>query len=187
MDYSRWAKRKATRPSAGLVPVEVDVHTDHGVIRAIRYHRAEDAKKLVAEGKARQIKEMRTKTEGEATPAKAEDKGPTMPDRARLPSLVGSEKQIKWASDVRENHVSALEKLGGVHPDAKVFSDALLSHTQAKFWIDNRSAIGGVSGIAGLIADGQPPRSGLWTDWTPGEGPRKTVFIAQRNWSTTTR
>lgn len=51
-DLRKWAKRRAMRPGTGLVPVEVDVHTERGVIRAIRYHRPDDAKKLIAEGKA---------------------------------------------------------------------------------------------------------------------------------------
>jgi hypothetical protein len=64
-DYAGWAKRKnsgrrfATRAGVGLIPVEVDIHTATGVHRAIRYHRVEDAKKMIAEGKAKEIKEMK--------------------------------------------------------------------------------------------------------------------------------
>lgn len=67
-DLRRWAKRRAMRSATGLVPVEVDVHTEHGTIRAIRYHRAEDAKKLIAEGKARSLKEVELPSSAQAPP-----------------------------------------------------------------------------------------------------------------------
>ena len=95
-DYTSWAKRKATRPSAGLVPVEVDVRTAHGTIRAIRYHRAEDAKKMVAEGKAHEIKEMGKG--GGTTPPVSVTRSPPLPDypHGKYQTTVLAREKVGW-------------------------------------------------------------------------------------------
>jgi hypothetical protein len=49
-----------------------------------------------------------------------------------LPELTGSEKQVKWANDLR---VQAIEKLRGIHPALVVLAGC---PAEAKWWIDNR-------------------------------------------------
>lgn len=100
-DFSDWAKRKqrkrlAMRAAPGLVPVEVDVHTARGVIRAIRYHRAEDAKKMIAEGKAREIKEMGKG--GSAPPPISVTRSPPLPDypHGKYQTSVLAQEKVEW-------------------------------------------------------------------------------------------
>jgi len=102
-DLKGWAKRKAAmRPGAGLVAVEVDVHTEHGVIRAIRYHRAEDAKKLIAEGKARELKDVSIPEKGKVSSISEKEKTPP-------PITGGSEKQNAWATQIAAKWVGQLD------------------------------------------------------------------------------
>ncbi len=59
---------------------------------------------------------------------------------ADLPALVGSEKQVKWATDIRaalKSQFEALEKRYGPAPEvvAKYMAD-VFGHTQAKYFID---------------------------------------------------
>lgn len=51
-----------------------------------------------------------------------------------LPMLSGSPKQISWASDIRERALRLL-------PSER--SEKLRPETSAKWWIDNRSSLGG--------------------------------------------
>lgn len=69
---------------------------------------------------------------------------------SELPMLVGSEKQIVWAHDIRKKTVELIESLKKkleAHKDKPVVKkafesfDKLLSSTDAKFWIDNRDEL----------------------------------------------
>jgi hypothetical protein len=97
MDFAGWAKRKATRARPGLVPVEVDIHTATGVHRAIRYHRAEDAKKMIAEGKAHEIKEM-GKGGGNTSPPVSVTRSPPLPDypHGKYQTSVLAKEHVEW-------------------------------------------------------------------------------------------
>ena len=58
----------------------------------------------------------------------------------QLGTLTGSEKQIAWASDIRNSFLAQIIKLSRVVPEAqKPAMAAFFSKpTEARFWIDNR-------------------------------------------------
>ena len=60
--------------------------------------------------------------------------------RAALPALVGSEKQIVWANDIRFNAVLTMVREYTLSWDDSV-AEVVESGTSAKFWIDNRATI----------------------------------------------
>ena len=97
-DYASWAKRKATRARPDLVPVEVDVHTATGVHRAIRYHRVEDAKKMIAEGKAHEIKEVGSADGTKAPPPISVTRSPPSPDypHGKYQTTVLAQEKVGW-------------------------------------------------------------------------------------------
>lgn len=63
-----------------------------------------------------------------------------------LPALEGSEKQVKWAEDIRSEKLLALEKVGlryaeifaGTFPGAEKIKSKVLLNPSARFWIDVR-------------------------------------------------
>lgn len=62
-------------------------------------------------------------------------------EAAGLPELEGSEKQIAWATKIRNGYLpdakEAMKKSNG-HPRAKAWYDWFIGQTKASFWIDNR-------------------------------------------------
>jgi hypothetical protein len=60
------------------------------------------------------------------------------------PTLTGSEKQVAWANDLRDRADKALQSIipYATTPQAKQvvakIKEGMKSHTDAKFWIDNR-------------------------------------------------
>lgn len=72
----------------------------------------------------------------------------------KLPELVGSEKQVKWALQIRVKAIEEMEKqLEAVNdPQTKFlmklgFEDILKNETKASWWIDNRGYGFGVTAI----------------------------------------
>lgn len=55
-----------------------------------------------------------------------------MPERPAMPHLSGSEKQISWATKIRNEHLSKISDI-----DTK--KRLIAKHLTAKFWIDNRN------------------------------------------------
>ena len=159
-DFKGWAKRKAAmRPGSGLVPVEVDVHTEHGVIRAIRYHRADDAKKLIAEGKARELKEIPTS-------------GTQAPKKQEAPPAItgGSEKQNTWATSIAAKWVGQL--------DSEIKNAAARPKSDGVGWyVDKlrnaREVL--VKGLAQMKA-----RQVIDFEQSPHHGPVKTIIAKAR-------
>lgn len=63
---------------------------------------------------------------------------------ADLPELTGSEKQIAWATSIRENALKAIEdkisETGLIFNEKQqAIYDCLRSQSGSSFWIDNRS------------------------------------------------
>ncbi len=79
-------------------------------------------------------------------------------EKAGLPTLTGSEKQIAWATKIRNN---ALETLNGhieayVAPHNKhIITDArdkwIVKETASSYWIENRDDLGDIRSIVKLI------------------------------------
>lgn len=56
-----------------------------------------------------------------------------------LPELTGSEKQVKWAIDLRAKKIESIKDAIGAKPYCNaVISDYCANKTDAKWWIDNR-------------------------------------------------
>ena len=68
-NYRKWAKRQASRYSSmpGLVPIEVEVHSVHGVHKAIRWQRASAAKLMEKKGEAKIVTPKEAKQREEAS------------------------------------------------------------------------------------------------------------------------
>ncbi|TXH54605.1 MAG: hypothetical protein E6Q97_10540 [Desulfurellales bacterium] len=67
-----------------------------------------------------------------------------------LPTLTGSEKQIKWAFNIREEfHSNISEKIGAINNPAHservaailLALEEMLQEASAKFWIENRNGL----------------------------------------------
>lgn len=81
-----------------------------------------------------------------------------MAEKSGLPQLTGSEKQVVWATKIRNN---ALETLNGhieayVAPQNKhIITDArdkwIAKETASSYWIDNRDDLGNIRSIVKLI------------------------------------
>lgn len=62
------------------------------------------------------------------------------------PTLNGTDRQIPWATTIRADTIAAMAKRLNRHPDADiatralaVWTDDALRHTDASWWIDNRT------------------------------------------------
>lgn len=55
-----------------------------------------------------------------------------MPKQPAIPNLSGSEKQISWATKIRNEHLSKIS-------DIETKKRLIAKHLTAKFWIDNRN------------------------------------------------
>ncbi len=72
-----------------------------------------------------------------------------------LPLLTGSEKQVAWATTIRNEYINKVSRIASANPDKKVkvndmiitaaewskaFDILLVEQTSARFWIDNRAS-----------------------------------------------
>lgn len=107
---------------------------------AREYKLAEAAKELCTECRAAQRQ-------------KAEKHNMELAEANGLVTLEGSEKQVAWATTIRQNHIDqfaaweeadydAIEYLDGISKDEahKLFNKAL-QNKSARFWINNRSNV----------------------------------------------
>lgn len=64
---------------------------------------------------------------------------------SKLPALSGSEKQVKWAADVRRDWIKRTINRATKEADRKLMQNvttvAVAELTEAKWWIDNRNDI----------------------------------------------
>lgn len=73
-----------------------------------------------------------------------------------LPELTGSQKQIKWAEDIREEYIGKYQKevafklsndgrgkgdVKGCAPVLEAVSNVTNAHAEAKWWIENRNSL----------------------------------------------
>lgn len=72
-------------------------------------------------------------------------------------NLEGSEKQIAWASDIREKAVNVVEKFmaEAVNREmAQKLVDMMMAESKASYWIDNRYSVNGsVTELAMFLLD----------------------------------
>ena len=66
--------------------------------------------------------------------------------------LTGSEKQVAWATTIRESIMEQLEKILNNSPQAVKIHTHLNNITEAKFWIDNKHYQGDERQFGGKIA-----------------------------------
>lgn len=103
-----------------------------------------------------------------------------------LPELNGSEKQIKWANDLRVAIISDYDKIKKVilsknNDDPLIptllvrFETELLSHTSAKWWIDNRD-----QSYNDIMASGNPIQMLSYTLW--GTTPKTSAQSLLMSW-----
>ena len=55
-----------------------------------------------------------------------------LPERPGMPQLSGSEKQVSWATKIRNEHLSKIS-------DIETRKRLIAKHLTAKFWIENRT------------------------------------------------
>lgn len=81
------------------------------------------------------LERMKTELCPECSDKLAEDKCIEMEGEYNLPGLTGSEKQIKWARQIRRNIVCDMVKENMSNEEFK----SVVRHTTASWWIDNRN------------------------------------------------
>lgn len=59
-------------------------------------------------------------------------------ESVKLPALEGSDKQVKWATDIRESAIAAVAKHLNNEADVTTATQALAQVTSSRWWIDNR-------------------------------------------------
>ena len=72
-----------------------------------------------------------------------------------LPELKGTEKQVKWANDIRANLVSKIDP-SNIREDVKdsfieCWDIVLRTETSASFWINTRNLLCGTLGVKTIL------------------------------------
>lgn len=68
-------------------------------------------------------------------------------DKPALPELKGTEKQVKWATDIRNKALSLVAK----KKPNQAFWDCFCSKTEATWWIDHRNEADSLYSFASLL------------------------------------
>ncbi len=79
------------------------------------------------------------KTQQEAKRQEENERAAKRAEASGRAKLTGSEKQVAWATTIRENIMGQLEQILNKSENAIKILNHLNSITEAKFWIDNRS------------------------------------------------